>query len=200
MSLKRGTWFLHLEMLSFVVSFAFLCAIYALLLIKSELPIMFRYESSVDVLMRQTDMVAPLAPTLPSPKGKVLSTYVWYGLAIYASHSTTFVAYNFIISSIAVEGFKSLPSDYGRKITDQDFGLTLTQAILCVLEDNAQYYGDFGWVVGYDNEFVHDKLYDVNDGLFRQERAQHASFGVAMDISALILVVSMMLIAIVGRS
>ncbi len=199
-SFKPGTRVLQLAMLSFIASFAFLCARYTLLITESEVPVAFRYESSVVVLMWRIGTVALLASTLPSLKGKVSKIYVWIGLAAYAGLSITFVVYDFLISSVAVKGFKSSPLDYGWKITDRDFGLTLTQAMLDALEENAQYYGDSGWVVDFDNEFVHDKLYDVYDGLFHQQRMEQARIGVAADIVALLLVVSLILIAIAARS
>jgi hypothetical protein len=201
LSLKPGTRFLQLALLSFISSFAFLCARYALLLTVSEVPTAFRYESSVVVLMWQIGMVALLASTLPSPiRGKASKIYIWFGLAVYTAVSITFVVYDFLISSIAVKEFKSSPSRYGWKITDRDFGLALTQAMLDALEDNAQFYGDSGWVVGYDNGFVQEKLYDVNNGLFHQERAQQVRIGFAMDIIALVFVLSMIFIAIAVRS
>jgi hypothetical protein len=199
MSLNSDTRLLQLAILSFISSFAFLCTRYALLLTGTDVPVAFRYESSVVVLMWRIGMVALLASTLPLLKGKASKIYIWIGLAVYAALNITFVIYDFIISSIAVKGFKSSPSRYGWKITDRDFGLTLTQAMLNVLEGNAKYYGDSGWMVGYDNGFVHDKLYDVNDGLFHQERSQQARIGVAVDIVALVIVVSMIFIAIAVR-
>jgi hypothetical protein len=199
-SLKPCPRLLQLAMFSFICSFAFLCTRYALLLTESDVPIAFRYESSVAVLMWQIGTVALLNSTLPLPKGKATKIYVWIGSAVYAALSITFVVYDFVISSIAVKGYESSPLNYGWKLTDRDFGLTLTQAMLDVLEYNARYYGDSGSMEGYDNRFVHDKLYDVNKGLFHRERLQQTRIGVALDIVALILVVSMIIIAIMVRS
>jgi hypothetical protein len=196
MSLKPGARLLQMAMLSFLTSFAFLCARYALLLTASEVPIAYRFESSVVVLMWRLGMIALLTSTLPSPTGKACKIYVGTGLVVYATLSIVFVVFDFIISSIAVEGFKTSPLDYGWKITDRDFGLTLTQAMLNVLQDNSRYYGDTGYYVGYDNDFVQDKMYDVYDGVFHQERGQQARIGVAADILALVLVVSMFFIAV----
>lgn len=196
MPLKPGDRLLQMAMLSFLTSFAFLCARYTLLLTGSEVPIAYRFESSVVVLMWRLGMIALLASNLPSPTGKACRIYVGAGLAVYATLSIAFVVFDFIVSSIAVEGFKTSPSDYGWKITDRDIGLTLTRAMLNILQDNSRYYGDTGWVVGYDNDFVHDKMYDVYNGLFHQERGQQARIGVAADIVALVLVLSMFFIAV----
>jgi hypothetical protein len=172
-------------MFSFLIVFALHCTRYGLLLTGSEIFPAYRYESSVIVLFSKVGLVALFAAALPSPSEKLPRIVLWVGLVLYAPLGITYVVYDFLISFNAVQEFKADDS-YGWKLTDRDFGLTLTQAMLDRLDDMS--YEDGFW--------IQEKMYDVVFGAFHAMRTTQIKIGVAADYVAALLALYVLIVAV----
>jgi hypothetical protein len=176
-SVKHGARFLQLAIACFGSCFTFLCVRLGLLIGQSDVPIEYRYESSIVVLLWRLGMVFLLAAVFQPDTGKLVRIGFWLGLAIYGTLDIAYVVLDFVISSKAVETRKSGASITGWQLADRDFGLTLTHSMMAELE-------------AYESRenFIEWKLYDTLGGTWHRERGVQIKVGVAADFVAFALV------------
>jgi hypothetical protein len=169
-AMKHGARFLQLAIACFGSCFTFLCVRLGLLIGQSDVPIEYRVESSIVVLLWRLGIVFLFAAFFQSDIGKRVRIGFWLGLAIYATLDIAYVVLDFVISSKAVETRKSSGWITGWQLADRDFGLTLTHAMMAELQAYK----------GREN-FLEWKLYDVLGGTWHRERGAQIKVGVAAD-------------------
>jgi hypothetical protein len=185
MSFKNGARILQVAMMSLLISLAFLCTRLGLLIAQSDVPIAYRYESSIVVLTWHVALILLLAAVISTVPGKIWKIGLWVGFGVLASLNVAYIILDFIISSRAVEAYK-----YLRKwtLTDRDFGLTLTRSMLQELDTSTTIHSD-------NYSFLYEKLYDAERGEYEYERAAQIKIGVTIDFLALFLVCTILLSA-----
>lgn len=184
-SLKSKARWLHAAMLSFLASFAFLCARYGLMIAESDVPIGYRFESSIVVLLQRLGMIFLFAGVFPPESSKLFKFIFWPILGTYAVLNITYLILDFIISSKGLNVFKDT---WDWRLSDRDFGLTITPHGIVELTTN----GDFNMSPFY----VESRMYDSSsEDNFQHQRSVQIKIGVAADFLALALAVFILAVA-----
>jgi hypothetical protein len=170
---RKRAWLLQAAMFSFLIAFALHYTRYGLLLTGAEIFPAYWYESSVIVLFSKIGTIALFAAALPSSTGKLFRLVLWVGLVVYSALAIAYVVLDFLISSTAVREFEA-DASYGWKLTDRDFGVTLTQAMIDRLQ-----------------EMSHD---DVMSGAFHGQRTTQIRVGIAADYVAALLAIYLLVV------
>jgi hypothetical protein len=182
---RKRAWLLQAAMFSFLIAFALHCTRYGLLLTGAEIFPAYWYESSVIVLFSKIGTVALFAAALPSSTDKLFRLVLWVGLVVYSALAIAYVVLDFLISSTAVREFEA-DASYGWKLTDRDFGVTLTQAMIDRLQE-----------MSHDSEtgfWLQEKTYDVMSGAFHGQRTTQIRVGIAADYVAALLAIYLLVV------
>jgi hypothetical protein len=176
---------LKLAITLFLVSFVFLIVRFALILAESDVPIGFRFESSIVILLQRLGMIFLLAGAF-SPDGSKLFRLLFYPvLGVYAILNIAYLILDFLISAKAMTAFKD---GWRWRLSDRDFGLTNTPYSLHELTMNGAYT--------LNPFYVESRMFDssVEDG-WQNQRSIQIKIGVASDFLALALAVFIAVVA-----
>lgn len=114
---------LQLAIALFLISFIFLCVLFGPLIAESDVPIGYRFESSIVVLLQRLGMVFLFAAVFPLDTRKLFKMLFYPVLGVYAILNITYLILDFIISSKALNAFKD---SWRWRLSDRDAGLTNT--------------------------------------------------------------------------
>jgi hypothetical protein len=176
---------LKLAITLFLLSFIFCVVRFALILAESDVPIGYRFESSIVVLLQRLGMVLLLAGVL-SPDASKLYKFSFYPvLGLYAILNVAYLILDFFISAKAVNAFKD---DWRWRLSDRDSGLTNTPYSLHALTTNGPYT--------LNPFYVESRMLDssAEDG-WQNQRSIQIKIGVAADFLALALAVFINIVA-----
>jgi len=177
---------LQLALVLFPISFIFLCVRYGLIIAESDVPIGYRFESSVVILLQRLGMITFIAGVFPPESSKIFKLIFYPFLGVYGVLNITYIIYDFIISNKALDQFKD---DWTWRYSDRDFGLTLTP-----------YAIDTGLIWNGDTMlspiFAASRMFDITDeDNWDAMRGVQIKVGVAADFLALALAVFIAAIA-----
>ncbi|KAF2871935.1 hypothetical protein BDV95DRAFT_570954 [Massariosphaeria phaeospora] len=186
-TLKFKTRWLQAAILSFLIAFVFLCARFGLLISESDVPIGYRFESSIVVLGERIGMVFLIAGLFPPESRKLFKMLFYPILALCAGLNIAYIVLDFLLSAAALNQYKD---SWTWWLSDRDFGLTLTSRHVRELKLNS----------GYDVSpfYVEDKVFD-GFADYHSPRSIHIKIGVAADFLALALAVFIAILAGVPR-
>lgn len=176
--IKAG--FLRLAIGLFLISFIFLAVRFGLLVGEADVPIGYRFESSIVVLLQRLAMPCLfMAVHQQLRSGKVSKLLFWLALSMYAILNVAYSVLDFIISSQALENFKDT---WDWRLSDRDFGLTYTAHEILELKTAAT--GD-----GLSPYYIESRAFDgaANDYIYN--RAIQIKIGVVADFLAVALAV-----------
>jgi hypothetical protein len=187
-ALKMKGRFLQLAILSYLCAFIFLVVRFSLILAEADVPIGYRHESSVVVLLERLGQVFLFAAAFPSPEARRFTKLVfWPLLGILAALNVAYLILDFLISAFAIDAWKE---DWHWRFSDRDFGLVNTpHAIYQLLMNGDSNLSPF---------FVEGRMYDVLDEHgWQTRRDTQIQIGVAADFLALALAVFLSVVAAV---
>lgn len=176
--IKAG--FLRLAMGLFLISFIFLAVRFGLLAGNADVPIGYRFESSIVVLLQRLAMPSLfIAVHQQLQSGKVGRLLFWLALSMYAMLNVAYLVLDFIISSQALENFKDT---WDWRLSDRDFGLTYTAHEILELKTSAT--GD-----GLSPYYIESRAFDGTAYDYLYNRGIQIKIGVAADFLATALAV-----------
>ncbi|KAF2105923.1 hypothetical protein BDV96DRAFT_655197 [Lophiotrema nucula] len=180
-TLRKQVLWLKVAIVLFFISWVFVCVRFGLIIAQSNVPIGYRFESSVAQILWRLGMVALFAGCFPPDTGKWQGIFFRFGVMAYLCLSITYTVYDFIISSKALSYFKD---DWNWWISDRDFGLTLNEKEIqrLTMRDEKYIYSPF-----YIWNFFVSSLSDEDNYIVN--RGRQIKFGVAADFIALFLAV-----------
>jgi hypothetical protein len=184
-TLKTKAHTLKVAITLFLISFIFLVVRFALILAESDVPIGYRFESSIVVLLQRLGMVFLFAGSF-SPDGSKLFKILFYPvLGVYATLNIAYLLLDFFISAKAITAFKD---GWRWRLSDRDSGLTNTPYSLHELTMNGVYT--------LNPFYVESRMFDsgVEDG-WQNQRSIQIKIGVAADSLALMLAVFIAVVA-----
>lgn len=175
----KSAWLpLLISMGSFLASFILLSVRYGLIVGERSVPIEYRYESSVVVLLQRLAMVFLFATVHWELQPRTLSKIVyWIGLAAYAALNVAYLVYDFIISSEALKQFKD---DFEWHLSDRDFSLTCTPGMIEKLKTSS-----LGGSLAPD--YIELRMFDPAATDYLHDRDIQVKIGVAADALAVLL-------------
>jgi hypothetical protein len=185
---KCITRWLQLAVGAFLIGYIFLGVRYGLIIGKQDIPIGYRYESSIVVSMQSLGMIALFASTIQLQDGKPLRI----GLALlwlpYAILRVVYIILDFLISSQALNEFKD---GWRWTLSDRDFGLTFTKGQIEKLK-LSNFHGRY---LAPENIFL--RGWPLLEDFWSNRNAQ-IKVGVAANWLAVALVVSILAVSAVG--
>jgi hypothetical protein len=180
---------LQAALLSYLCSFIFLTVRFGLIIAESDVPLGYRYESSVVILLQRLGIIFLFAAALAPDARKVVKIAFYIALGILLNLNITYLVIDFIISSKAVRNYED---DWNWRLTDRDFALAYTPYGLEQLTTNgASNLSPF---------YVESITYDIGseDG-WQKRRRRQVIIGVVADFVALVLALSLAVIAVIPR-
>lgn len=185
-TLKPKARWLQAAIVSFFISFAFLCARYGVLIAEADVPIGYRFESSIVVMMQRLGIIFLFAGVFWPEAGKISRFAFWPVLGIYAILNITYLILDFLISSQAIQSFKY--QNWEWRLSDRDVGLTFTPSALEELTMNG--------ATTLSPYYVERRMYNIaSDDDFQNKRSIQIKIGVAADFLALALAVFVGIVA-----
>lgn len=164
----------------FLANFIFLCVRFGLLLGEIDVPVGYRYEISIVVLLQRLGAIFLFAAVFAALRPKKISGILgWPLILIYAALSIAYLILDFLVSADAVETYKE---EGAWSIGDHDFGLTMTPNQITGLKTTA-----LGGDDGLSPFYIEGKVYGGDDELFTNHRSIQIKIGVAMDFVAIFL-------------
>jgi hypothetical protein len=177
----RKKWYLLSSLILFFAAFAFLSVRYGIIAGGNNVPIAYRYEHSIVVLLERLAMplllLAVHAETAPGFVSKV-----GFGImvAIYMGANVAYAVYDFLVSTDALDNFKN--DDWVWRIGDRDFALTMTDSMITALKTGAT--GS-----GLDPRYVRSRIFDIfAEDNYMARRDIQVKVGLSADALAFILV------------
>lgn len=156
----------------FLASFIFLCVRFGLLIGENDIPVGYRYETSVVVLLQRLGAVFLFAAVFAALHTKKLFGFIfWPLLAMYAILSIAYLSLDFVVSAAALRAYKE---EGIWLVGDRDFGVTLTTSQVEELKTAAN--GS-----GLSPYYIARKMFSVGDGAYFRDRGNQVKIGVAMD-------------------
>lgn len=164
----------------FLANFIFLCVRFGLLLGEIDVPVGYRYEISIVVLLQRLGAIFLFAAVFAALRPKKVSGILgWPLILIYAALSIAYLILDFLVSADAMETYKE---EGVWSIGDHDFGLTMTPNQITGLKTTA-----LGGDDGLSPFYIKRRVYDGDDELFTNHRSIQIKIGVAMDFVAIFL-------------
>lgn len=168
------------------ISFVFLAVRYGMIVGGAEVPIGYRYESSIAVLFWRLGMpILFLAVYQQLSEGTISNIVFYCGDVVYAALNITYAVYDFLVSSQAIANFEDVSTWY---FSDRDFGLTYSPHAIFLLKYTQ--YGEGGLAPGY----VEEREFGAG-GDYLHNRGLQIKIGVAADFVALALAVFVVVLA-----
>ena len=186
---RRGILALYLASLAFLISFILLAVRYGIVSADWDVPIGYRFESSVVVLLQRAGLsLLFLAVSLQlHPANLVTRVGLGLGVAVYAVLSVVYVVFDFIVSSEGLAGFQ----DNERwRVGDRDFAMTMDGAMIKQAKTNA-----FGG--GLNPVVIEESIFDDEATDYLRDRDRQIKIGLAADVIAFILALTLLVLVAV---
>lgn len=180
---SRGAVFLYLCQVFFIISFILVAVRYGLILGENNVPIAYRYESSVVVLLQRLAMVFLFAGVHQATQPGLLSKIGYgVGIGVYAILNVVYIIFDFLVSHNGLEFFKD---EEVWRVSDRDFTLTMDNSNINLVKTAAA--GS-----GLSPGAIADRFYDEGDTWtdFLKQRDTQVKIGVAADTIAFVLALS----------
>lgn len=201
-----GMLLLRTAMLLFVAAFAFLCTRYGLVLAGNDVPIGYRHEASVVVLLQRLAMAALLAGAYAVAQGEgrqrlglgvAVRALFWIGLAAYLVLNVAYAIMDFLVSAHALDVFRD---SWSWRLGDRDFALAMDAGMVDRLKANQYTVYAPGYVAS--RMWIDPEGDDADVAVFRTRDPQ-IKIGVAADAIALVIVLGLLFMVlgawVVGR-
>jgi hypothetical protein len=160
----------------FLASFIFLCVRFGLLIGENDIPVGYRYETSVVVLLQRLGAVFLFAAVFAALHAKKLFGFIfWPLLAMYAILSIAYLSFDFVVSAAASNAYKE--EGYWL-VGDRDFGVTLTANQVEELKTAAG-------GTGLSPFYIARKMFSIGSDAYFRDRGNQVKIGVAMDFLSL---------------
>lgn len=180
---------LHLSLFLLFVAHVLLAVRFGLIIAESDVPVAYRFESSVVVLAWRLGLTALFIAAgglLGLQKSRVVSTAikaVYWGCAIvYGVLSVAYVALDFVVSADGLEGFKD---GWVWLLGDRDFSLLMNADMVTKVKTGTTGSGLAG---GY----VFDRMWDMDEGaVYQKSRDGQVKIGVALAVLGLVMAVGL---------
>lgn len=177
----RKKWYLLSSLVLFFAAFAFLSVRYGIIVGGNNVPIAYRYEHSIVVLLERLAMPLLLLAVHTETAPGLLSKAVFrIAAAIYMAVNVAYAAYDFLVSADALENFKN--EGWVWRLGDRDFILTMTDSMITELKT-----GSTG--TGLSPGYVRSRIFDIlGTDNYMDHRDTQVKVGLAADAFAFVLV------------
>ncbi|KAF2004459.1 hypothetical protein P154DRAFT_519329, partial [Amniculicola lignicola CBS 123094] len=175
----KKTGILKTSLYLFFAAWVFECTRWGLIIAESSVPIGYRFESSVVILLWRLAMptlFAAVQNSLQTSKIPKIGFYVV--LLAYTILNMAYIVLDFLLSASSLEHYKET---WEWRLSDRDFGLTYSAKQIRMLVTTSS------GASGLDPYYVLGRVNDEGSGIYQRDRGLQVKLGVVADFLALAL-------------